>query len=209
MWSITSCAPLSEMAHRRDWPVSRSLGQAVVLGTAFVHRLNRFGPAGLVGLCISLSLSPLASAETVWNGEVFGDWQYECAVHAEGVTQCALVQSIIDTEINEPMVRLSFARSTVDETVTASVLLPLGVDLAEGASLQYGAQKILLPYRMCVHEGCLARKYMSAEDLRHLARAEHLTVGFHAVGRSAVAEAPASNRGLREAFHRLGFILGE
>lgn len=210
MWSITSCAPKpSERAHRRDWPVSRSLGQAMLLAAACVQRLKRFVHISLVGACISLSLSPLASAETVSNGEVFGDWQYECAAHAEGVTQCALVQSIIDTGTGQPMLRLSIARSTVDETVTASTLLPLGVDLAEGASLQFGTQRMLLPFRMCLIEGCLARRAVSAQELRYLARAENLTVAFHAVGRSPVVEASASNRGLREAFHRLGFISGE
>lgn len=190
------------------WPVRR-LTQAMPIGRGCVRRLKRLGHMSLLGLCISLPFAPLASAETVWNGQVFGDWRYECAAHAEGVTQCALVQSIIDTGTQQPMLRLSIARSAVDDTITASVLLPLGVDLAESASLHYGAQRILLPYRMCVHEGCLARKAMSAADLRHLARAENLTVVFHAVGRSAAAEAPASSRGLREAFHRLGFVSGE
>ena len=166
---------------------------------------KRIGAAALLGLS---TLVP-GQADTVWNGEVFGDWRYECAARAEGITHCALVQSIIDTGINEPMVRLSFARSAVDDTITASVLLPLGVDLAESASLHYGARRMLLPYRICVLDGCLARRTMTSAELRHLASAEHLTVGFHAVGRSAVAEAPASSRGLREAFHRLGFISGE
>lgn len=163
------------------------------------------GAAALVGLA---TLAP-AQAETLWSGEVFGDWRYECAARAEGITQCALVQSIIDTGTNEPTVSLSFARSTVDETITATVLLPLGVDLEEGASLEYGTQRIMLPYRMCVLDGCLARRAVSAPVLRHLAHAEKLTVGFHAVGRSTVAEARASSRGLHEAFHRIGFILGE
>ena len=166
---------------------------------------KRAGAAMLAGLA---GLAP-AQAETMWSGEVFGDWKYECAARADGITQCALIQSIIDTEINKPMVRLSFARSTVDETVTASALLPLGVDLAEGARLNFGTRSILLPFRMCVVEGCLARRAVRAEDLGHLARTENLNVAFHAMGRSAVAEAPASNRGLRDAFQRLGFILGE
>ena len=163
------------------------------------------GAAVLSGLA---TVAPL-QAETVWNGEVFGDWRYECAARAEGITQCALVQSIIDTGTHKPMLRLSFARSAVDNSVTASVLLPLGVDLAEGASLHFGTQQILLPFRMCVTEGCLARRAMTSEDLHQLARAENLNVAFCAVGRKAAAEASASNRGLREAFHRLGFILGD
>lgn len=166
---------------------------------------KRIGVVGLVGL------APLGYAEpdAVWNGEVFGDWQYECAERAKGIRQCALVQSIIDTGTLEPMLRLSFAQSTVDETVTASVLLPLGVELEEGVRLHFGTRNILLPFRVCVFEGCLARREISAELLRDLARAEGLNLAFFALGRIAVAEAPASSRGLREAFYRLGFVLAD
>jgi len=94
-------------------------------------------------LCSLFFASP-SKAETVWNGETFGDWRFECGTRSEGVTKCALVQSIIDTVTNQTMVRLSFARSTVDGMVTASVLLPLGVELAENATMHYGAEKMSL-----------------------------------------------------------------
>ena len=161
-----------------------------------------------MGLFVLVSIT-YVQAKTVSNGEVFGDWQYECSARAEGITQCALVQSIIDTGTLETIVRLSVARSTVDASVTASVLLPLGVDLGKGALLRYGDQRILLPFKMCVIEGCLARIVMSAQELQNLARAVDLTVEFYAVGGVAFAQVSASNLGLREAFRELGFIFGE
>ncbi len=159
-------------------------------------------------LCSLFFASP-SKAETVWNGETFGDWRLECAAQAEGVTQCALVQSIIDTVTNQTMVRLSFARSAVDGTVTASVLLPLGVELAENAIMHYGVEKMSLSYRICVEDGCLARRSMAPDELRRVATAQSLGVAFFAVGRSAPIEARASGRGLSEAFVRLGYVAAE
>lgn len=163
---------------------------------------------GAAGLFVLVSIASL-HAESVWNGAVFGDWKYECSAPVKGIIHCALVQSVIDTSTLETIVRLSIARSPVDSSMTASVLVPLGVDLEEGARLWYGTQRINLPFRMCVIEGCLARRAVSAEDLRRLAVADGLTVEFYAVGRLGIAQAPASSRGLRQAFHELGFIFAE
>lgn len=161
-----------------------------------------------VALC-SLSLAKCVMADTIWNGEIFGDWRFECMAHAEGITQCALVQSIIDIETNQPVLRLSFARSVIDGSVTASVLLPLGVELTENATVYYGVEKMSLPYRICVVDGCLARITMAPDELRRVATAQSLGVEFFAVGRSAPIEAPASGRGLSEAFMRLGYVSRE
>jgi len=159
-------------------------------------------------LCGLLFASP-SKAEAVWNGETFGDWRFECGSRAGEVTQCGLVQSIIDTTTDQPMVRLSFVRSAVDGTVTASVLLPLGVELAENATVHYGVEKMSLPYRICVVDGCLARRSIAPDELRRVATAQRLGVAFFAVGRSAPVEAPASGRGLSEAFARLGYVAAE
>lgn len=159
-------------------------------------------------MCSLFFASP-SKAETVWNGETFGDWRFECGTRSEGVTKCALVQSIIDTVTNQTMVRLSFARSAVDGMVTASVLLPLGVELAENATMHYGAEKMSLPYRICVEGGCLARRSMAPDELRRVVTAQSLGVVFFAVGSRAPVEAPASGRGLSEAFARLGFVAAE
>lgn len=165
-------------------------------------------------MCSLFFASP-SKAETVWNGETFGDWRFECGTLSEGVTKCALVQSIIDTVTNQTMVRLSFARSAVDGMVTASVLLPfgvelpLGVELAENATMHYGAEKMSLPYRICVEGGCLARRSMAPDELRRVVTAQSLGVVFFAVGSRAPVEAPASGRGLSEAFARLGFVAAE
>jgi len=118
-----------------------------------------------IALCGLFFASP-SKTETVWNGETFGDWRFECGSPAEGLTQCALVQSIIDTVTNQTMVRLSFAQSAVDGTITASVLLPLGVELAENATVHYGVEKMSLPYRICVVDGCWARRSMAPDELR-------------------------------------------
>jgi len=161
-----------------------------------------------IALCGLFFASP-SKTETVWNGETFGDWRFECGSPAEGLTQCALVQSIIDTVTNQTMVRLSFAQSAVDGTITASVLLPLGVELTENATVHYGVEKMSLPYRICVVDGCLARRSIAPDELRRVATAQRLGVAFFAVGRSAPVEAPASGRGLSEAFARLGYVAAE
>jgi invasion protein IalB len=161
-----------------------------------------------IALCSLFFASP-SKAETVWNGETFGDWRFECGSRAEGVTQCALVQSIIDTATNQTMVRLSFARSAIDGTVTASVLLPLGVELAENAKVHYGMEKMSLSYRICVLDGCLARRSVEPDELRRVANAQSLDVEFFAVGRSVPVEVRASGRGLSEAFVRLGYVAAE
>lgn len=169
---------------------------------------NRYASVMGAALC-SLSLATCVSADTIWNGEIFGDWRFECAAHAEGVTQCAVVQSIIDTATKQPVVRLSFAQSAIDGSVTASVLLPLGVELAENATLYYGMEKMSLAYRICVVDGCLARRSMAPDELWRVANAQSLDVEFFAVGRSAPIEARASGRGLSEAFVRLGYVTRE
>lgn len=150
-----------------------------------------------------------ALAEPVWNGEVFGDWRFECAARAEGLTQCALVQTIINIETNQTILRLSFARSDVDGSIMASVLLPLGVELAENAMVSTGAEQISLPYRTCLMEGCLGRRAMASEELLRFSAAKSLSVVFYVVGDDEPALTLASSRGLAEAFGRLGYVSGE
>lgn len=177
--------------------------------TNLTRKVSLIGKRVCAAVLAGISTIGHTEAQTVWNGKVFGDWQYECAPLAKEITQCALVQSIIDTGSFDPLLRLSFARSSVDETVIASVLLPLGVELEEGVRLHFGRRNAWLPFKTCVIEGCLSRKIMSHKDLLQLAREENFTVAFYAVGRLAVVKIPASSRGLMEAFQSLGFVVIE
>lgn len=165
-----------------------------------------FGATVIVTVVYGLFVASFSKAETLWHGENFGDWRFECGSRAEGVTQCALVQSVVDTVSNQIIVRLSFARSPTDGTVTASALLPLGVELSRNAIVRYGGDRLGLPFRLCVSDGCLARKDMAPDELRRVANAHTLSVEFFAVGRDAPLKAPASGRGLSEAFLRLGYV---
>lgn len=163
---------------------------------------NRIGAAALLGLSI---LVP-AQADTVWNGEVFGDWRYECAREPDGQTNCALVQTIFDHTSGSPVVRLSIARDAQDGRRVVALLLPLGVELAEPASIAFDEDAVGLIYRTCLVEGCLARRDASQDVLRRLAAARGLAARFHIVGQPEPVSVLASSRGLQEAFQRIGFM---
>jgi invasion protein IalB len=159
-------------------------------------------------LLFGFMMSTQAISDQVQNGEVIGDWRFECVTQSEGSTNCALVQTVIDRGVNEPLLQVSFARSSIHGDVVASVLLPLGVDLMEGVTFESGIDSLLFSFRICLSHGCLARRVLEEEDLRRFANAEELKVGFYAVGDEIPIHISSSSRGLIEAFHRLGFVNG-
>jgi invasion protein IalB len=160
--------------------------------------------------CITLVFfAAVALADKVLTGEVIGDWQFECADQTVETPNCALVQTVIDRDANEPVVRLSFSVIPQENSVVVSVLLPLGVDLPEGAFVTYDNNSLALPFRLCLVQGCLARRALEIEDLQMMAVSDTLSVQFFAVGLAEPAKVMSSSHGLRDAFQRLGLLTVE
>jgi invasion protein IalB len=168
--------------------------------------LQRLIGASAFGLFGALITAGPARADTMWNGDVFGDWRYECAPGADGQTNCALVQTIFDHTSGSPVVRLSISRDAQDGRQVLALLLPLGVELAEPASIAFDEETLDLMYRTCLVEGCLARRVVSQDRLRRVSATRGLAVRFYIVGQPEPMSVLASSRGLQEAFQRIGFM---
>jgi len=109
--------------------------------------------ATLLALGVAVPTAVHAAANI---GDKFGDWVFECQAIADGKTDCALTQTLVNKQTNQPVIRLILARSKGDDDVDLKVLVPLGIDLEVGVS---GSVDDKVPIKVvvetCVQAGCL------------------------------------------------------
>lgn len=162
-----------------------------------------------VGLISALSWAVPGAAETLRNGDVLGDWIFSCVAIAESETSCALMQTILTEEGAPPLAQISFARGQSADQVVVSVVVPIGVEVSSNVVFATGDEGLALPFIFCTPENCLSQTLVQTSSLLPFLTGSELDVIYKHYGTQAVVRIPASSKGLREAFLRLGLLLNE
>ena len=91
-------------------------------------------------------------------GDRFGDWVFQCEARAEGQTDCAFVQTIVNSEDKKPMAQIRILAPRENGTGGIIALLPLGLNLEQGVSgVVDGAGSVDVRVSTCLPRGCLAQ----------------------------------------------------
>ena len=163
----------------------------------------------VLGCLLALFWAGTITAEPLRNGDVVGDWQFGCVALGEGQTSCALTQKILTEPGTPPLAQISFERAPNPDQVIASLVVPIGSEVASGPLLAAGDQGLALPYIYCAPEGCLARALVAVESLAPFLASDKLGVIYKRYGVEGMVRIPASSNGLKDAFERLGLLQTE
>lgn len=141
--------------------------------------------------------------------EVHGDWVVSCAITGEGSQarkSCSMSQEQQDGNSGQRVIAMEIQPSA--EGDRATLVLPFGLDLAAGASLQIddGARGASLPFRTCVPVGCIVSTGMDSEMQASLRDGTALKVHARADGGRETAFS-ISLKGFGGAFDRTAQLL--
>ncbi|WP_420992276.1 invasion associated locus B family protein [Cupriavidus sp. 30B13] len=117
--------------------------------------------------------------------ESYGDWLVNCAVTGQGSQArkaCAMQQEQKDAKSGQRVVAMELRTSPGSNVAT--FILPFGLDLAAGATLQIddGAKGQVLPFRTCLPAGCVVSSNIEPRMLASLRNATSLKIYAKADG---------------------------
>jgi len=120
--------------------------------------------------------------------ETHGDWTVACRVQAEGGKLCSFSQEQLDQRSRQRVLAIEL-RPAADGGVQGSLLLPFGLALDYGVSLQIdeAEQGFLLGFRTCLPAGCLVPIDSDAEAVAALRNGARLAVTTVAAGGAETA----------------------
>lgn len=137
--------------------------------------------------CIALLVLPASAlAQQVMPSalnETYTGWQVTCATPAPAadaaadapapVRQCEMVQELTRSDNGQRVLALSLR--VEGDGAAATIIAPLGLELAAGLSLTVGDEALLaVPFTTCVPAGCVAKASLTADQLASLAAAEKI-----------------------------------
>jgi len=139
-------------------------------------------------------------------GDKFGDWVFECQAIADGKTDCALTQTLVNKQTNQPVIRLILARSKGGDDVELKVLVPLGIDLQAGVSGSVD-DKIPLKFVLetCIQAGCLGTAKTKGGILDAIKSGAALNLSFTGKGAGNKVSVAGSLKGIADGITAAGF----
>lgn len=183
-----------------------------------INLTGKFRIFGLSAMAITwLSAAPLALAQNadtapapkLPNGansisETFDDWVLNCQATAKG-TECGLLQ-VLSQQNGQRILSLSVNPKEASGTHLGSLVLPFGLELAKGVTLQLDEQTVSQPlaFKTCVPTGCIVPLSWTAQQYAGLQGAAQMKLvaqsvsnepfaisvslkGFSAAGKRALA----------------------
>jgi invasion protein IalB len=84
----------------------------------------------------------------------FEDWSVRCDV-VQARAACGLTQQVADARLGRPVLQLTFV-STTSGAVKLAAVVPLGISVPDGATLQVGDLTRRIDYAQCLAAGCIA-----------------------------------------------------
>lgn len=162
-----------------------------------------------VGLLSALCWAIPGTAQALRNGDVSGDWQFNCVAISEGQTSCALTQTILLEPGSPPLARITFQRDIEPEQVVVSLFVPVGSELSSSPMLAAGDKGVAASYIVCMSDGCLAQTLVSMDSIAPFLVSDQLAVIYKRYGVEGMVRIPASSSGLMDAFVSLGLLQAE
>lgn len=190
---------------RRGLSIPHAIGSAVMRSsdsgfrdTKEVPVLAYFSRAVYLAASLTVSLigsQALAKGDTLLPGgatslrEGYGDWVVSCAIATQnGASRkvCSLSQQQTNTQSHQRILALQLQPKA--SAVAGTLLLPFGLDLAKGVTLQIdgGAVMASLPFRTCLPAGCLVGLDFNAKSVAALRAGTNLKVNVFPVNGQAM-----------------------
>lgn len=125
---------------------------------------------------------PLSAAYAAANsGDKFGDWLFECQALAANKTSCALSQTLIKKETNQRVLRLAISKSQDGKGFMFVTVLSLGIYLPSGVTIKTEKGTLIaMTLQACTQHGCIARKKLSAKQIKAIKSENEMTITFSA-----------------------------
>lgn len=141
--------------------------------------------------------------------EIHGDWIVACALQGAGGKSskaCTLSEELTDTKSRQRVLAIEFRPAS--SGIEGTLILPFGLDLAKGASLQIdgGAAATPIAFRTCLPAGCIIPVSFDAKTLTALRNASTLKVKTMRDG-GADMQFAISLKGFGGAFDRTAALL--
>lgn len=131
----------------------------------------------------------------------FQDWLVRCQ-QAQGQVGCGMSQQVLDQRTRQAVVQLHLGRAPSGTGHQLVVVLPLGVSLANGATLEAGDFKRQIAFTQCLPAGCVGPTAADQELLDKMGAAEGGRVTV--ISRSGQPVAiPFSLKGFEPAFEKM------
>jgi len=142
--------------------------------------------------------------------EIWEDWRVAC-VHREGAGRlCAMSQTQVQGEGGQRILALEITVAPGEETATGTLLLPFGLMLDDGVSLEIDDASFAenLRFRTCFPSGCVVPIIIFAEHLSALRKGASLNILTSASDTGQPVSFTVSLRGFTAAFDRLVELRG-
>lgn len=169
-----------------------------------------------LALALVLPLAGAALADTGLPGgatslqETYDSWTVSCRMADAGggktVKQCALSQTQVDKSSGKHLLEVDVAPGATGATIT--LVLPFGLDLAQGVALQLdgGAVSAPVAFRTCLPVGCIARAALDDKTLAVYRTGTTLKLKAKAEGGNAI-DFTVGMKGFSAAFDRVAALL--
>lgn len=150
--------------------------------------------------------APAAAASPVpeTTTATYGDWVVVC-VGSPAARRCEAMTTARDDK-GQPLAALSMGYPSVHEPVRMALRLAVNVTVAEPVTLTAGAERHVMPFRLCIPQGCIADKVMADPAALGRLRAMQDDIAADIAWKDAAGQAHAARislKGLNAAFSQL------
>ena len=162
----------------------------------------------LPALAAALSLAAVASAAPLPNGmtslsETYGDWVVACQMQ-NNAPRCQMSQTQTEPKTQQLFMAMEVRRNG-DGTMAATLLMPFGLALKNGVTLQVddARQMVNAEFSTCLPNGCLVPVSIDQPTMQALQTAKTLNVSAVAAQENKPFSAKVSLNGFAAGWARL------
>lgn len=135
--------------------------------------------------------------------ENFGDWTVRC-FKIKGAAPCDVLQLAANKDTKQRVLSLSIAYVPSRDSYGMQIIVPLGIALAKGVTLEAGDKTLTsIKYTRCERDGCYVEVLAPDTTLAEMANMPKTTLNIFGYGKTEAAKLPLSLNGFGTALNRM------
>lgn len=137
--------------------------------------------------------------------QVYQDWRVQCQPGDGSQQRCVMFQNLVYEESGQTILSVQIGRSATGERPSAVFIVPLGVILPPGVSMQIdGGSATKVDFQQCNRQSCVAPLPLDDTLLSTMKKGLEAQVTFHAVvqGNRRPITVPVSLKGFTAALNQ-------
>jgi invasion protein IalB len=143
----------------------------------------------LIALAAMIGLATGPSGAATKIQKTFGGWQVECNETDQGEKTCAVFIAFIHSQNKAVILNWTIGRAEKADETKLIVRTLTGIDVSQGISVQFeGSEPIVIPFKICMPQFCLAEVPFSDNWLQALKGAKKFTVTYKAANSGDVKQ---------------------